>query len=393
MKFYKPNSMKSFGIIIGTLLFAILLFGINAGAVEQIEAYNGNWQIVVNEEFPGQAHPDYRYATKTIELPVDTTKVRVTQSGTDTAHLDMALLDGKAPVSVIDKSTDIIVAPAKLAQADYDVINADSRTIEITWTESGSSLILAAVEEDIIGDPYILFKDGYLSYTPNEPETFSQFIVATSSHPASTFYATVSTTSEELNVYLDATGDNTLDLGGDWANLHVVTPDGIKEFKIDDSITAWGTSTFEYTTTASWEHKTYLFNIPLEEIGLSQNDEIQFQISYYGTSVQLVGTVLDACTKEPVENANVTYLDIPISQYTNPSGNFIFPYTASTYNIRVEKTGYETYIDDEFFHHTIIYLNPIGGCSTEEIPEFPTIALPIVAILGLTFLIQRRKGK
>lgn len=30
-------------------------------------------------------------------------------------------------------------------------------------------------------------------------------------------------------------------------------------------------------------------------------------------------------------------------------------------------------------------------CEQEEIPEFPTIALPVVAILGLAFFFQRRK--
>jgi hypothetical protein len=31
--------------------------------------------------------------------------------------------------------------------------------------------------------------------------------------------------------------------------------------------------------------------------------------------------------------------------------------------------------------------------SDEEIPEFPTVALPILSIIGLMFLFQRRKGK
>ncbi|MDG6242783.1 MAG: PEF-CTERM sorting domain-containing protein [Methanolobus sp.] len=33
----------------------------------------------------------------------------------------------------------------------------------------------------------------------------------------------------------------------------------------------------------------------------------------------------------------------------------------------------------------------IGQCTPEEIPEFPTIALPVIAILGLAFIMQRRK--
>lgn len=34
-----------------------------------------------------------------------------------------------------------------------------------------------------------------------------------------------------------------------------------------------------------------------------------------------------------------------------------------------------------------------GGCPVQEIPEFPTIALPVVAILGLSFIFMRRNNK
>ncbi|NYT19138.1 MAG: hypothetical protein GKC08_02450, partial [Methanosarcinales archaeon] len=160
------NELKSFGIIVGTMVFAILLLGTNASAVEQIEAYDGNnWQIVSEEQFAGQAYPDYRYATKTIELPFDTTKVRLTQMGTDTAHLDCALLDGEAPQFVIDKSTDTELVPTKLTQADYDVIDAAARTIEISWANPGTVLVLAAVEENLIEGPFLWPQQGYLEYT------------------------------------------------------------------------------------------------------------------------------------------------------------------------------------------------------------------------------------
>lgn len=32
-----------------------------------------------------------------------------------------------------------------------------------------------------------------------------------------------------------------------------------------------------------------------------------------------------------------------------------------------------------------------GGSS--QIPEFPTVALPVIAVIGLLFIFQRRKGK
>jgi len=253
-----------------------------AGAKIEIEAYNGSWQTLDEKEFAGQPYPEYRYTTQKIELPINTTKVRLTQSGTDTAHLDEALLNGTAPINVTD-STNTKVVPAKLEEADYDVIDAAARTIEISWTDPGTSLVLTAVEENVFGVPLLWPKQGYLEYTLDGSETFSQYFIPASSHPASTYHATFSTTSKDLVVYLDATGDNTLDPGEDWAELRINTTDGIKKFRISDTMTTWGTSTFEYTDMVTWEHKTYQFNIPLEQIGKSQRDKVQFQISYYGT--------------------------------------------------------------------------------------------------------------
>ncbi|NPE27920.1 PEF-CTERM sorting domain-containing protein [Methanococcoides sp. SA1] len=35
--------------------------------------------------------------------------------------------------------------------------------------------------------------------------------------------------------------------------------------------------------------------------------------------------------------------------------------------------------------------NPMHTVNTEEIPEFPTVALPVAAIIGIAFFFQRRK--
>lgn len=67
-----------------------------------------------------------------------------------------------------------------------------------------------------------------------------------------------------------------------------------------------------------------------------------------------------------------------------------------------QKMRYLEITDLDFEKHTIVIENKesphvtmykIGfdRCPPEEIPEFPTIALPIAAIIGLTFLMQRRK--
>ena len=45
--------------------------------------------------------------------------------------------------------------------------------------------------------------------------------------------------------------------------------------------------------------------------------------------------------------------------------------------------------------HLITYSLPIPIVNPppEAVPEFPTIALPVLAIIGLMFLFQRKKGK
>ncbi|MCD4807361.1 MAG: PEF-CTERM sorting domain-containing protein [Methanococcoides sp.] len=83
---------------------------------------------------------------------------------------------------------------------------------------------------------------------------------------------------------------------------------------------------------------------------------------------------------------------------TNNNGDFsFFSLEDGNYKIKVEKTGYTTETIDYQYPPSsgapTIRLTPVGGCQTNEIPEYPTIALPVISIIGLTFLLHRRKGK
>ncbi|HJH30456.1 MAG TPA: PEF-CTERM sorting domain-containing protein [Methanosarcinaceae archaeon] len=40
-----------------------------------------------------------------------------------------------------------------------------------------------------------------------------------------------------------------------------------------------------------------------------------------------------------------------------------------------------------------ITINPVNTQNSAEVPEFPTIALPVISVIGLMFLMQRRKGE
>ncbi len=422
----KGGIMESFricggylGIAVGIMLLAISLLA--GGAVAEdavasfsVEAYSGDWQTVSVEHFPGQPYPD-RYATKLIELPEGTTKVRLTQKGTDTAHIDAALLDGNAPDSVIDRSTDVELPPAKLAKADYDVVDAVSRTIEIAWAKPGTKLSLTAVEENITGVPVSWPKNNYLKYKPGEPETFSQFIIPFSSHPASTFYATFSTTSKELLVNLDATGDNTFDPEGDWAELRVLTPEGLKKFRISNTDTTWGTSAYEYTDKVVWQHKTYQISIPLGEISASPGDEIEFQIGYYGTFAwPSEGTIRDLCTGAPISGAEVTllkddgsgnFIKAPLNNIISPSinpeftltdGNYSWTVNVSgTFKVKAERDGYVTAESPAFTVgpgaiNLDIILAPIDGCQVPAISTAGIVALAGMLSLIAVFTIRRK---
>ncbi|WP_406669932.1 PEF-CTERM sorting domain-containing protein [Methanolobus sp. ZRKC4] len=59
---------------------------------------------------------------------------------------------------------------------------------------------------------------------------------------------------------------------------------------------------------------------------------------------------------------------------------------SSTHSIKIENPN----VDHVHNGHVTIYKYGYN-CSNTEIPEYPTIALPMAAILGLAFVFQRRK--
>jgi len=70
------------------------------------------------------------------------------------------------------------------------------------------------------------------------------------------------------------------------------------------------------------------------------------------------------------------------------TGANVYYYPEGTY----EDTGLYAYDEKEISHVTFCFGEEDDpGEPQEEIPEFPTVALPIAAILGLAFLFQRRK--
>ncbi len=251
----------------------------NGVASFTVEAYNGAWQTV------GQMHFLDRYSDQTLHVPAGTARIRLTQSGTDTAHIDLALLDGAAPASANDLTHGITHPAAKLAERDNDIIDADNRTTEFVWAAPGSTFRMVAVEANNGGAPINWPSGGTYSYTLAAPQSFTSLWEPMTAHPRGPVELDFSTTASDLTARLDMSADNTLDPGGDWAELRIVVGNNAaRAFRVTNDNATWGTSSYEYTPLVSWQHKTYNFTIPLSELNASPGDEIRWQLGYYGTS-------------------------------------------------------------------------------------------------------------
>ena len=272
-----------------------------------IDAFNGSWHSAGTGHFPPMPPPDM-YATKKFTLPEGTTKVRLTHANTDTAHIDAALLDGAAPARVTDESTGAELPAAKLAAADYDVIDGAKRTIEIEWESPGTMLTVVAVEEDLGGLPFAWPESGLDYYTVGGSKEFVYYAVPTSAHPSSNIYASFTTKSDALRLDLDVTMDNTYDYDGDWAELRAFTREDMRSFRLNNTDSTWGAASFGYTDKVSWQHKIYNFTIPLSEIPAREGEEIRFQLGYYGT-----GSLQFPCTNNTLVSNNISSQDHAIA--------------------------------------------------------------------------------
>ena len=97
------------------------------------EFVDGSWKFVSATPFPGRPYPD-RYTTEKITLPIPSNQVRIKHTGgTESAHLDQVVLENQAPILAQDLAENINLSNNKFATADYDVVNVQNRTIELSW--------------------------------------------------------------------------------------------------------------------------------------------------------------------------------------------------------------------------------------------------------------------
>jgi hypothetical protein len=118
-------------------------------------------------------------------------------------------------------------------------------------------------------------------------------------------------------------------------------------------------------------------------------------ITPYGISITGMGTATGTLTMSVTSNSP----DLVVNQKKNTApfnGDMVvydvFDLTLSE-NAKVGDTYTVTLTTNAngLYNQRVIDLTAVGQQHYEAIPEFPTIALPVAAILGLAFFMQRRK--
>jgi len=253
-----------------------------------------------------------RYASKGKEITI-----RITQKGGGAAHIDAALLGNIPPKSVT--GADEKLALKKIAQKDFDVIDAFQRSIELTFppqsTEQKLTLI-ARIEGITISKIPFQFPRENLYREMNEHSQFYRYILNSSrkstegktgadditkqkpffkeysptgsGHPSGFTYGWVAHDDKVLQVYLDFTSDNTMDGNKDYATVYAKTANGLKAFRVSMAEKKWGSPEFTYTERVNYQHKAYRFSIPLSELEINldetENRQVLLAFAAYGTS-------------------------------------------------------------------------------------------------------------
>ncbi|MBM3296221.1 MAG: fibronectin type III domain-containing protein [Candidatus Aminicenantes bacterium] len=241
----------------------------------------------------------------------DEARIRITQRGGGAAHIDSVRLGGHPPASVSGAEAER--PSSKLALPDHDVLDAAGRSFEISFPggRSDAVLMLTARVEGIKipsasfrfpasnaseTSKFYSYRMGSVSPPPmdgGEPwraamacdPFFKEFCSTSSGHPDGFTGGWVSNDEDSLYITLDFTPDNTCDGDKDYAAVHVRCGGDVKEFRVSESETRWGTAHFTYTDGAAYEHKVYEFVIPRSELGDAGSEgHVRLAFSAYGTA-------------------------------------------------------------------------------------------------------------
>ncbi len=379
--------MKKF--IIGAVVLAALVgaaFTAYTAITTRMDEPKG-FTVLVNEggswNTKGTIAYDLHYTDKSIDLGAaapdaqGNVTVRVAHGPEGMANIDGAVLvvNGVTftPKRAVDaeSSTDLM---RKLAKNDNDVINAQGKTIEFTYTlprsartASPMQLTVRGREENpnkIPGGPctytatdgdenaaftYVLGSNkGTLNVNGElAPEDalgvplFKKETKPISGHPDGFTYGWIKNDDRYLYGAVDFTSDNTFDGTADFSAIQVKTKDGWKEFKVSVGNEKWGKPGFMYTDRVAYQHKVYEFKIPLAELGAnaSAKEPLQLKFSAYGTTACTVTVAKGAHNPtapimviDPTEPPNVVMqMDVTLTAapFPPPPPDPVFPFLQS----------------------------------------------------------------
>ena len=245
-------------------------------------------------------------------------KLRVAHTGETAAHIDLAQLEGQAPVDVVGAGEGRELALKKLGARDHDVVDVAGRTLVLTFdliSAPAALDLVARIEPAHIPDvPFqlppenayrtmdascafytyrwgsemgSLALDGELVGEGLGKPFFQELTEPGTGHPDGLAYGWVRNDAKHLYVALDFTSDNTADGDKDYAAVHVRTPMGLRSFRVSVPERDWGRPGFTYTPRVVYQHKVYELAIPVSELGLGAlqaGAELDMAFSLYGTA-------------------------------------------------------------------------------------------------------------
>jgi hypothetical protein len=131
--------------------------------------------------------------------------------------------------------------------------------------------------------------------------------------------------------------------------------------------------------------RTVLLNVPADQIMSVSDDNpnVDWIIEDdNGQGNAGFGAMLTAVDRESGDQGTVQYIKIQMKQ----SWDGILPKNVNDYSVVLHVTRLPGSPESVW-----LGLKDNGNGGINEIPEFPTVALPIAAIIGLAFFFQRRK--
>ena len=244
--------------------------------------------------------------------------LRVENQGQTAAHIDAALLGGYGPIQVNGTDEEPSLALQKLSQPDSDLVDARSKSLTLVYelpSERNRVFALTArIEPERISEapfqfptentfqpmttnsafysyswdshPGMLTIDGDFAGENLGSPFFQEFCLTGSGHPNGYTYGWVSNDDQFLYVAIEFVPDNTLDGDKDYTKVYVKTDTGLRSFKVSVPDQEWGKPGFTYTSRAVYQHKTYEFAIPRDELGvenLAPGDPLSLAFAAYGT--------------------------------------------------------------------------------------------------------------